>query len=84
MFKIVILNHQVEINLLNTQLSRRFDIKDLEATKQILGIEINRDTKHGNIWLSQQNFVDMKPLNIPFEVRKMVILTMPKMVKLLK
>ena len=84
MFKIVILNHQVEINLLKTQLARRFDNKDLEETKQILGIEINRDTKHGNIWLSQQKYVDMKPVNIPFEVRKMVILTMPKMVKILK
>ena len=84
MFKIVILNHQVEINLLKTQLARRFDNKDLEEKKQILGIEINRDTKHGNIWLSQQKYVDMKPINIPFEVRKMVILTMPKMVKILK
>jgi hypothetical protein len=30
-----------------------FDMKDLGAAKQILGIELHRDMKHGKIWFSQ-------------------------------
>jgi hypothetical protein len=37
----------VEINKLKAQLDRTFDLKDLGAKKQILGIEIHRDEKHG-------------------------------------
>jgi hypothetical protein len=35
----------VEINRLKAQMARTFDMKDLGATKQILGIEIHRDKK---------------------------------------
>eukprot|EP00253_Pinus_taeda_P024560 PITA_24560 len=38
-----------EINRLNAQLSRVFDMKDLGATKHILGMEIHRDRKNGNL-----------------------------------
>ena len=43
----------VEINRLKVDLSRKFDMKDLGATKQILGMEIHRDIKNGKLWLSQ-------------------------------
>jgi hypothetical protein len=45
-----------EINRL-AQLVRTFDMKDLGATKQILGMEIHRDRKDGKLWLSQQKYV---------------------------
>ena len=34
-----------EINRLKVQMDRTFDMKDLGAAKQILGIEIHRDKK---------------------------------------
>ena len=41
-----------EINKLQAQLARTFDMKDLGAEKQIFGIEIHRDREHGKLWLS--------------------------------
>eukprot|EP00253_Pinus_taeda_P002288 PITA_02288 len=38
-----------EINRLKAQLSRTFDMKDLGATKHILGMEIHRDRKNGDL-----------------------------------
>eukprot|EP00253_Pinus_taeda_P021956 PITA_21956 len=38
-----------EINRLKAHLSRTFDMKDLGAAKHILGMEINRDRKNGNL-----------------------------------
>jgi hypothetical protein len=65
----------VEINRLKAQLARVFDMKDLGATKQILGMEIHRDRKNGKLWLSQQKYVEkilmrfgmnnVKPVQIP-------------------
>eukprot|EP00253_Pinus_taeda_P034842 PITA_34842 len=64
-----------EINRLKAQLSRTFDMKDLGATKHILGREIHRDMKNGKLWLSQQKYVEkvlekfsmnnVKPVNVP-------------------
>jgi ATP-binding cassette subfamily B (MDR/TAP) protein 1 len=65
----------IEINKLKAQLARTSDMKDLGATKQILGIEIHKDMKHGKLWFSQQRYVErillrfnmnnVKPINIP-------------------
>ena len=64
-----------EINKMKAQLARMFDMKDLGAEKQILGIEIHRDKEHSKIWLSQKKYVEkilirfgmqnVKPVNIP-------------------
>jgi hypothetical protein len=64
-----------EINRLKAQMARTFDMKDLGATKQILGMEILRDRKNGKLWLSQQKYVEkillrfgmnnVKPVSIP-------------------
>ena len=43
----------VEINRLKDKLPRTFDMKDLGATKQFLGIEIHINRKHGKLWFSQ-------------------------------
>jgi hypothetical protein len=67
----------VKINRLKAQLARMFDMKDLRATKNILGIKIHRDEKNGRIWLSQQRYVEnilirfymnhVKPIDIPLD-----------------
>ena len=38
-----------EINRLKAQMARNFDMKDLGAAKQILGIEIHRDKRNGKL-----------------------------------
>jgi hypothetical protein len=64
-----------EMNRLKAQMARAFDMKDLGATRHILGMEIFRDRRNGNIWLSQQKYVekillrfgmnDVKPVSVP-------------------
>lgn len=47
-----------EISKLKTQLSGEFEIKDLGATKKILGMEIPRDKKEEKLYLFQNNYFD--------------------------
>jgi len=64
-----------EINRLKTQMARTFDMKDLGAVRQILGMEIFRDRSNGKLWLSQQKYVEkillrfgmnnVKPMLVP-------------------
>jgi hypothetical protein len=64
-----------EINRLKAQMARMFDMKDLGAARQILGMEIFRDMRNGKLWLSQQKYVekillrfgmnDVKPVSVP-------------------
>ena len=42
-----------EINRLKAHMARTFDMKDLGAARQILGMEIFRDMSNGKLWLSQ-------------------------------
>ena len=51
-----------EVNRLKEQLSSEFEMKDLGATRKILGMEIKRDRKAGKLWLSQQKYTE-KVLN---------------------
>ena len=46
-----------KVNKLKTLLSREFDMKDLGATKKIIGMEIRRDRALGRLWLSQSSYV---------------------------
>jgi hypothetical protein len=65
-----------ETNRLKAQMDRTFDMKDLGAAKQILGMEIFRDGRNGKLWLSQQKYVEkillrfgmncVKPVFVPF------------------
>ena len=43
----------VKIKRLKALLARAFDLKDLGAAKQILGMEIHKYRKNGKLWLSQ-------------------------------
>eukprot|EP01018_Ginkgo_biloba_P038394 Gb_22123 [translate_table: standard] len=47
-----------EIKNLKAHLARTFDMKDMGAVKQILGMEIHRDRKNGKLWLSQHKYVE--------------------------
>eukprot|EP00253_Pinus_taeda_P019340 PITA_19340 len=48
----------IEINKLKAQMARTFDMKDLGAARQILGMEIFRDMSNVKLWLSQQNYIE--------------------------
>ena len=64
-----------KINNLKKQLSKQFAMKDLRATKQILGMRIIRDKANGTLKLSQSEYVKKvlsrfnmnkaKPMNTP-------------------
>jgi len=41
---------------LKTQLAE-FDMKDLGPTNKILGMQIHRNRKDGQLWLSQKNYL---------------------------
>eukprot|EP00253_Pinus_taeda_P026498 PITA_26498 len=47
-----------EINKLKAQMAKTFDMKDLGATGQILGMEIFRDRSNGKLWLSQHKYIE--------------------------
>ena len=46
-----------EVNKLKILLSREFSMKDLGATKKILGMEILRERALGRLWLYQSGYV---------------------------
>jgi ATP-binding cassette subfamily B (MDR/TAP) protein 1 len=46
-----------EINNLKKQLSSEFKMKDLGATKQILGMRISRDEQGGTLQLFQAEYI---------------------------
>jgi hypothetical protein len=47
----------VKVNKLKVLFSREFDMKDLDAAKKILGMEIHRDRDVKRLWLSQAGYV---------------------------
>ena len=56
-------------------MARNFDMKDIGAAKQILGIEIHKDRGNGKLSISQEKYVEKiverfemnkaKPVNVP-------------------
>jgi hypothetical protein len=64
-----------KINRLKAHMARTFDMKDLGEARKILGMEIFKDRRNGNLWLSQQKYVekillrfgmnDVKPVLVP-------------------
>jgi len=63
---------------LKTQLSSKFDMKDLGAANYILGMEIKRDRAKRKLWLNQRKYVETilqrfnmqnsKPVKVPIPV----------------
>ena len=71
-------NDKEIIQDLKTQLSSKFDMKDLGAANYILGMEIKRDRAKRKLWLNQRKYVetilqrfnmqDSKPVKVPIPV----------------
>jgi hypothetical protein len=51
-------NNKEIIQDVKTQLSSKFDMKDLGASSFILGMEIKRDRKKRKLWLNQRKYVN--------------------------
>jgi hypothetical protein len=51
-------NKKEIIQDVKTQLSSKFDMKDLGASNFILGMEIKRDRKRRKLWLNQRKYVE--------------------------
>ena len=43
---------------LKREMSKTFDMKDLANAKHILGMEIFRDKKDDNLWLSHERYIE--------------------------
>jgi hypothetical protein len=66
---------KIDITNLKAQLSSKFEMKDLDIAKKILGMEISRDKKAGLLFLSHHGYVqkvlrcfnmhDSKPVSTP-------------------
>eukprot|EP00253_Pinus_taeda_P005805 PITA_05805 len=71
-------NDKEIIQDLKTQLSSKFDMKDLGAANYILGMEIKRDWAKRKFWLNQRKYVkkilqrfnirDSKPVKVPIPI----------------
>ncbi|KAL9263458.1 Retrovirus-related Pol polyprotein from transposon TNT 1-94-like protein [Drosera capensis] len=65
-----------KINMVKRALATQFSMKDLGATKQILGMKIIRDRKERKLWLSHEEYIkkvlkrfnmeQAKPVMTPF------------------
>jgi len=51
-------NNKEIIQDVKTQLSSKFEMKDIDASKFILGMEIKRDQKKRKLWLNQRKYVE--------------------------
>jgi hypothetical protein len=71
-------NNKEIIQDVKTQLSSKFDMKDLGASNFILGMEIKRDRKKRKLWLNQRKYVETilqrfnmqecKPVKVPIPI----------------
>ena len=52
-----------EVNKLKSLLHKEFEMKNLGAAKNIMGMEIRRDRKARKLWLSQKNYIS-RVLNV--------------------
>jgi hypothetical protein len=66
------------IKKVKSQLSSKFDMKDLRAANFILGMDIKRDRENRKVWLDKKKYVEMilhrfnmqksKPTKVPIPV----------------
>ena len=55
---LVVGSNMHDINVLKRKLAKSFAMKDLGATKQILGMRITRDRKNCRLTLSQGEYIE--------------------------
>jgi hypothetical protein len=56
-YMLIAVKSKIDIANLKTQLSSEFEMKNLGATKKILGIEISRDRKSDLLFFSQHSYI---------------------------
>jgi hypothetical protein len=71
-------NNKEIIQDVKTQLSSKFDMKDISASNFILGMKIKRDRKRRKLWLNQRKYVETilqrfnmqkcKPVKVPIPI----------------
>jgi hypothetical protein len=71
-------NNMDVIKEVKSQLSSKFDMKDLGAANFILGMEIKRDHANSKLWLNQRKYVETilqrfnmhgsKPIKVPIPI----------------
>eukprot|EP00253_Pinus_taeda_P034539 PITA_34539 len=81
-FVVKVGNDKEIIQDLRTQLSFKFDMKDLGAANYILGMEIKRDREKRKLWLSQRNYVETILQRFDMQDSKSVKVPIPVGVKL--
>ena len=69
---------------LKCQLAHAFDMKDLGAAKQILGMKISRDRKNRTLTLSQADYIEKVLQRFSMENAKAVSTPLPGHLKLTK
>ena len=72
-------NSKSRISDLKAQLAGEFEMKDLRAVNQILGMKVLQERKDRKIWLLQKGYVEKvlrrfnmqnaKPVSIPFSIQ---------------
>jgi len=55
---LIAFSDMAKINKLKALLKSKFEMKDLDATKKILKIEIKRDQKSGLLHLTQERYIE--------------------------
>jgi ATP-binding cassette subfamily B (MDR/TAP) protein 1 len=55
---LIVAKSKKDITTLKAQLSTEFEMKDLGATKKILGMKIIRDRKSGLLFLNQHDYIN--------------------------
>jgi hypothetical protein len=75
-------NNKEVIQDVKTQLSSKFDMKDLGASNFILGMEIKRDQKKRKLWLNQRKYVQKILQRFNMQECKLVKVPIPVGVKL--
>ena len=75
-------NDKEIIQDLKTQLSSKFDMKDLGATNHIFGMEIKRDRAKRKLWLKQRKYVETILQRFNMQDSKLVKIHIPVGVKL--
>jgi hypothetical protein len=75
-------NNMDVIKEVKSQLSSKFDMKDLGATNFILGMEMKRDRANMKLWLNQIKYLEMILQRFNMHGSKPVNVTIPICVKL--
>jgi hypothetical protein len=75
-------NNMDVIKEVKSQLSSKFDMKDIDATNFIMGMEIKRDHENKKLWLNQRKYVETILERFNMHGSKLVKVPIPIGVKL--